>query len=327
MRAPEFWSNNGLTARLLTPLGAAYHLAGVLRRGLVSPQSVDVPVICIGNLVAGGAGKTPVALSLIEMLRESGRKPAALTRGYGGSETGPLRVQPSSHDTAMVGDEALLLAATAPTWLARDRVSGARAAVADGAEVIVMDDGFQNPGLKKDLSLLVVDAAYGFGNRRVIPAGPLRETPASGLARADAVVLVGGEDGRQADDSLFAGKPVLRARLLPQDNKLAGERIFAFAGIGRPEKFFRSLRDIGAEVVGSEAFADHQPYDSDTLERLRSAAKAADARLVTTAKDAVRLGPEAPRDVTVLHVVLTWDDKTAIERLLSGLALPAPGRA
>ncbi len=327
MRAPEFWTENGLAARLLAPLGAAYHLAGVLRRGLVSPQSVDVPVICIGNLVAGGAGKTPVALALIDMLRESGLKPAALTRGYGGSETGPLRVQPGSHDAAMVGDEALLLAAAAPTWLARDRVAGARKAVAEGADVIVMDDGFQNPGLKKDLSLLVVDGTYGFGNGRVIPAGPLRETTASGLARADAVVLVGGKDGATADGPLFAGKPVLRARLLPRDDSLAGQRVFAFAGIGRPGKFFQSLRDLGAEVVGSEAFADHQPYDSAALERLRHAAKTADAKLVTTAKDAVRLGPEAPRDVTVLHVTLTWDDENAVTALLAGLAQPASDKA
>ena len=240
---------------MLTPLGLALQLAGVLRRAATKPERAPVPVICVGNLVAGGAGKTPVVLSLLEILAERGLKPAALTRGYGGEEAGPLQVVPDSHDAAAVGDEALLLAAVAPTWVARDRVAGAKAAAAAGAEVLVMDDGFQNPGLKKDLSLLVIDAAYGLGN-------------------------------------------------------------------GRPEKFFESLREAGAEVAGTESFADHQPYDSATLERLRAAAAAAGARLVTTAKDAARLGPAPPRDVAVLDVKLQWDDKGALLRLLERLPLP-----
>lgn len=325
MQAPDFWQRDTALARLLTPLGLGYHWVGVLRRAVTTPWQAPVPVICVGNLVAGGAGKTPVVLSLLEILAESGLKPAALTRGYGGEEAGPLRVVPGSHDAQAVGDEALLLAAAAPTWVARDRAAGARAAAADGAEVIVMDDGFQNPALKKDLSLLVVDAAYGFGNRRVIPAGPLRETPAAGLARADAIVLIGGshDAGRyigETEKNLIGTKPVLRARLKPLEAGLAGQRVFAFAGIGRPEKFFRSLGEAGAEVVGSESFADHQPYDSATLERLRAAAEAAEAHLVTTAKDAVRLGPEPPRDVAVLDVVLQWDDKDALLHLLERLS-------
>ena len=316
MRAPEFWRHDGLAARLLGPLGLAWQGASVLRRAVATPWQAPVPVICVGNLVAGGAGKTPVVLSLLAILAERGLRPVALTRGYGGSAVGPLRVDPVRHDAGKVGDEALLLAAAATTWVARDRVDGAKEAVEDGAGAIVMDDGFQNAGLKKDLSLLVVDADYGFGNGRVMPAGPLRETVASGLARADAVVLIGDDN---LDRNLFGSLPVLRARLQPRDSRLAGQRVFAFAGIGRPEKFFQTLRALGAEVAGCEAFADHRPYDAGTLARLRRAADAAKARLVTTAKDAARLGTLLAPDIAVLDVALQWDDKDALLRLLERL--------
>jgi tetraacyldisaccharide 4'-kinase len=328
MRAPEFWREDGLPARLLTPLGAVYSLAGALRRGLTTPWQAPVPVVCVGNLVAGGAGKTPVALSLLALLAERGLHPMALTRGYGGSAVGPIRVDPARHDAAKVGDEALLLAAAAPTWVARDRVDGAREAIEDGAEAIVMDDGFQNPRLKKDLSLLVIDAAYGFGNGRVMPAGPLRETVASGLARADAVVLLGSDAERarfigETEKNLFGDLPVLRATLQPRDARLAGQRVLAFAGIGRPEKFFASLRDLGAEVIDSEAFADHQPYSTATLARLKRAAGDRQARLVTTAKDAARLGPLLGDDIAVLDVDLVWHDKDALLRVLERLPASA----
>lgn len=328
MRAPDFWQHDGALAQLLTPLGRAYQLAGALRRRTARPWRAPKPVICIGNLVAGGAGKTPVALSLLALLAERGLKPAALTRGYGGSATGPLRVDPAQHDSATVGDEALLLARAAPTWVARDRVAGAKAALAAGADVIVMDDGFQNPQLAKDLSLLVIDAAYGLGNGRVMPAGPLRETAASGLSRADALVVLGDGKGEayigETEKNLIGALPVLRAELTPVDTALAGQRVFAFAGIGRPEKFFQTLRDLGAEVVGSEAFADHQPYTRATLTRLRGAAAAAGAQLVTTAKDAARLGPTG--DIAVLDVTLAWENKGALLSLLERLPL-APATA
>jgi len=314
MRAPEFWHRDSALARLLTPLGLAYHLAGVLRRAATTPKQAPVPVICVGNLVAGGAGKTPVVLSLLSILQQQGLRPAALTRGYGGSAAGPLRVDPQKHDAAAVGDEALLLARQAPTWLARDRAAGAEAAAAAGARVVVLDDGFQNPRLHKDLSLLIIDAGYGLGNRRVIPAGPLRELAAGGLARADAVVVLGETTIGETEKNLIGGLPLLRARLRPRGTELAGQRVFAFAGIGRPEKFFATLEEAGAKVVGREAFADHAPYDEATLARLRATAEAARARLVTTAKDAARLSPAA--DIEVLDVDLAWEDKEALLRLL-----------
>jgi tetraacyldisaccharide 4'-kinase len=330
MQAPDFWHHDGPLARLLTPLGLAYQLAGAARRAVSRPWRAPVPVICIGNLVAGGAGKTPVVLALLALLKDRGLKPAALTRGYGGSATGPLQVDPARHDAAKVGDEALLLAAAATTWVARDRVDGAREAVDEGAEVLVMDDGFQNPGLRKDLSLLVIDAAYGLGNGRVMPAGPLRETAESGFARADAVVLIG-ETGRSPMEACTKGLPIFRARLAPRDAALAaslkGRRVFAFAGIGRPQKFFDTLSALGAEIVGREAFADHQPYTAAILERLRAAAAAAGAQLITTAKDAARFGPGAPPDLAVLDVALVWEDKDALLRLLERLPLTSPRTA
>ncbi|MEO3428352.1 tetraacyldisaccharide 4'-kinase [Pelagibius sp. CAU 1746] len=323
MQAPDFWHRDGLLARLLNPLGGIYHLAGVARRAAARPWQAAVPVICVGNLVAGGAGKTPVALSLLEILKDRGLRPAALTRGYGGAAAGPLRVVPGEHDAADVGDEALLLAAAAPTWVSRDRVAGARAAAEAGADIIVMDDGFQNPSLKKDLSLLVVDAGYGLGNGRVMPAGPLRETAASGLARADALVIVGEGYIGETEKNLAKDLAVLRARLQPKDDALRGQRVFAFAGIGRPEKFFETLRGQGAELAGTESFPDHQPYTAATLARLRSAARAAGAQLVTTAKDAARMGAARPGagapDIAVLDVDLAWDDKEALLRLLERL--------
>ena len=174
MRAPEFWARDGGFAALLAPLGLSYDLAGRLHRALARPHSVPVPVICVGNLVAGGAGKTPLVIALVEALATRGQRAYCLTRGYGGCEAGPVRVDPAAHDAKRVGDEALLLARIAPTWVARDRAAGARAASAAGAGIIVMDDGFQNPHIAKDLSLLAVDGAYGFGNAKVMPAGPLR---------------------------------------------------------------------------------------------------------------------------------------------------------
>jgi len=195
MRAPDFWYEKpGIAAGLLAPVGAALDAAGRLRRAVANPYHAPVPVICVGNLVAGGSGKTPVALSLAEILATRGAKVAIVMRGYGGKLAGPLRVDPEHHDAEAVGDEALLAGAQTMCWVARDRVAGVRAAVADGAEAIILDDGFQNPHVAKDLSLVVVDAASGFGNCRLIPAGPLRERVAAGLARADAVLLVGKEE-------------------------------------------------------------------------------------------------------------------------------------
>jgi tetraacyldisaccharide 4'-kinase len=305
---------------LLGPAACAYDLAGRVRRATASLARVKAPVICVGNIVAGGAGKTPVAIALARRLAQLGRHPHLLTRGYGGSESGPLRVDRARHTAAQVGDEALLLAAAAPCFVSRDRASGARAAVDAGANAIVMDDGLQNPSLEKDLSLVVVDGGYGFGNRRVIPAGPLRETLDAGLARADAVVLVG-DDEVGCLGLLEGRKKVLRARLVPSVGMedIAGRGVVAFAGIGRPEKFFATLREIGCRLLTTRSFADHHTYAAEEVMKLVELAAAHEALAVTTEKDAVRLPAEARAMVRVLAVELRWDSPADIDALLKGV--------
>ncbi len=317
MRAPEFWSTDGALSTFLTPLGAAFALASRWRRAWVRPLRLPVPVICVGNLVAGGAGKTPVALSLLSTLSARGLAPHALSRGYGGSEAGPVRVDPVRHNSGQVGDEALLLAGVAPTWVARNRAAGALAIAATDGSVIVMDDGFQNPAVAKDLSLLVVDGEYGFGNGRLIPAGPLRESIADGLARADAVVLMQ-PDRFGLADGLSAHVPVLRARLVATADgaMLSGKRVLAFAGIGRPQKFFTTLDSLGAILVGCRAFADHHRYRPAEIEEMLARAENLDAVPVTTEKDAVRLPPHLRAHVQVLAVSVEWLDAEALQALL-----------
>jgi tetraacyldisaccharide 4'-kinase len=271
-----------------------------------------IPVICAGNAGAGGSGKTIVALDLLARL--PGR-PFALTRGYGGRLKGPVLVRPE-HGARDVGDEALLLAAAAPVIVSRDRAAGARLALAEGASVIVMDDGLQNPGLAKTLSLLVIDGGYGFGNFLLLPAGPLREPVAAAAARSQAAVLIG-TDVTGAVAKLPAGLPVLQARLAAScAMDLAGLPVVAFAGIGRPEKFFSSVEGLGAAVVARVPFPDHHRYREADARRLKRLAAGLGARLVTTAKDFVKL-PDALREVAaVVTVRLLWEDTGALEKLL-----------
>ncbi len=319
MRAPAFWERDGPLPRLLAPAGLAFRAGAAARRALSPPRPVGAPVVCVGNLVAGGAGKTPVALSVGATLAAGGRRVAFLSRGYGGRLSGPVRVDPARHDARDVGDEALLLAELAPTWIARDRARGGRAAAAWGAEAIVMDDGFQNPGVEKALSLLVVDGVQGFGNGRTIPAGPLREPAARGLARADAVVLVG-PDRAGVRPLLPAGKPVLRARVEPRPHPCLapGAPVFGFAGIARPAKFRASLEALGLEVRGFASFPDHRPYRAREIAELRRRAAALRAAPATTAKDHARLAPAIRREVARIDIELRWDDPAALARLLDG---------
>jgi tetraacyldisaccharide 4'-kinase len=316
MRAPEFWASPpGLGAKMLAPLGALWNGVGALRRAVTRPYRAPGPVICVGNLVAGGAGKTPVVLSLVEYISGQGVAVQAVTRGYGGRLAGPVRVDPDRHDALDVGDEALLLTRRGPCWVARDKASGCRAAAAAGAQIIVLDDGFQNPGIAKDLSLLVIDAEYGLGNGRLIPAGPLREPVRAGLIRADAIVLIG--DGEPPAALRAAQQPVLRAGLdAVEVHRFCGVRVVAFAGIGRPAKFFASLRQVGAEIVRACPFPDHHRFTPVEITGLRCAAERAGARLVTTAKDWVRLPPDAREGIEVFEVELRWRDLAAVAALL-----------
>lgn len=309
MRAPEFWSTRGLTALALAPLGALYGLSVAVKAAFTRSFDPGIPVVCVGNLTAGGTGKTPVAIAIADALRARGRKPFFLTRGYGGTERGPA-LAGRVHSAAQMGDEALLLARHGQTVVARDRAAGARFSTVKGADAIVMDDGHQNFTLKKTLSLVVVDAETGFGNGLQIPAGPLRESIAQGLKRADVVVLMG--DGNP-DLRGFTG-PVLRAHLKPDTNDLAGQPVFAFAGIGRPEKFFDALEKQGADVIGSCAFPDHHPYEDGEIDQLWQLAGT--AGLVTTEKDFVRMTIEQRKNVRILKVSAVFDDPAALARLL-----------
>ena len=321
MRTPEFWSETGNPLiPLLAPVGWAYGLAGRLRARLTSPHFCKVPVICIGNLVAGGAGKTPVALDIGRRLTASGHHPHFLSRGYGGILPGPVEVDPARHDAHQVGDEALLLARVAPTWVSRNRVAGAIAAINSGAGIVIMDDGFQNPTLSKDLSLLVVDGAYGFGNGKLMPAGPLREPVEAGLARAHGVIVIGADEkniARIVGDQT----PLLSARLAPHpdDKALKGRDVLAFAGIGRPEKFFKSLEDAGCRLIARHGFADHHPYTRGEIDGLLAKAEAVGAIAVTTAKDVMRLAPDQRNRVTVFEVDLAWEDEAALTALIDGV--------
>jgi len=322
MRAPAFWTDpTSVRARLLAPLAGLYDAAGRVRRRLAKPARLPVPVICVGNVVAGGAGKTPTALALGAALAGHGRSVHFLSRGYGGRQRGPVQVDPARHGPADVGDEPLLLAAAAPTWVAADRPAGGAAAVTAGAEVVVMDDGLQNPTLHQDLPLLVVDAGYLFGNGRVIPAGPLRERLDRALDRAAAVVVIG-EETESAFWVLGGMRPTLTARLRPDPAVaagLAGQPVFALAGIGRPQKFFDTLAGLGAEIRDRQAFDDHHAYTESEIAAVIRKADALGAIAVTTAKDAVRLPPvPALRDrITVLPVTLSWDDPTALADVLA----------
>jgi tetraacyldisaccharide 4'-kinase len=322
MRAPEFWHEPpGLAANLLAPLGAAWDITARLRRAVARPYRAPVPVLCVGNLVAGGSGKTPIVLSLAGMFRESGIAAYIVTRGYGGDLAGPVRVDPAQHDAGAVGDEALLIAVQAPCWVARDRAAGIAAAAEAGAAILLLDDGFQNPGVAKDLSLVVVDSEYGFGNGRVMPAGPLREPIAPGLARTDAIVLIG--DAPAPQELGAASCPILRAALEPVNGeRFAGARLIAFAGIGRPEKFFAALRRLGADLIATQSFADHHRFRADEIARLRETAERESTRLVTTAKDWVRLPSALRAGIEVLEVDILWRDAAMLQRLLSDFVLP-----
>jgi len=316
---PEFWERDGPLPTLLAPLGWAYGAVGRLRRAAASPWRAPVPVLCVGNLVVGGAGKTPVAMDFAQRLLQRGARPHLVSRGYTGSLAGPVQVDAARHTYREVGDEALLLARVGPTWISRDRAAGAKAAVDAGATVIVLDDGFQNLSLVQDLKFVVVDGLYGFGNGYVLPAGPLREPAAAGLARADAVVVMGDGDSRFA--RIPGGPPVLRAHLLPVSDAsaLKGARVVAFAGIGRPRKFFEFLDRLGAKLVARHPFPDHQPYDSAALDPILAEAERAGARVLTTEKDWVRVPAELRDRITAVPVRVSWDSAREVETLLEKL--------
>jgi tetraacyldisaccharide 4'-kinase len=315
MRAPLFWKTTHWVSDLLQPVSYLYGTIAARQYTRVTPERVATPILCVGNLVAGGAGKTPVALALYQLLKSVYPNLSFISRGYGGTQVTPIQVDVHHHPYTRVGDEPLLLARTARTCVGKDRVATARLAIQNGADCLIMDDGFQNPSLHKDVSILVVDGGYGFGNGRLIPAGPLREPIEKGLSRADAVVLVDDDThsvvARISDTPLFRASTSITAQGVDVSKKL-----IAFAGIGRPEKFHMSLRQRGYNVIKMIGFADHHPYRDAELRSLVAKAREYDAQLVTTEKDFMRI-PHAYRDeVKTVLLTLTFESPDALRALI-----------
>jgi tetraacyldisaccharide 4'-kinase len=330
LETPSWWyRKKGVVASALSPIAALYGRLAAARMDKGPTYRSRLPVICIGNFTAGGGGKTPTAIAVATLLNAMDKRPAFLSRGYGGTAKGVARVAGQSADD--VGDEPLLLAAVAPAFVSADRVEGAKAIEATEADVIVMDDGFQNPSLAKDLSLVVVDAASGLGNGCVIPAGPLRAPLAAQIGYANALLVIG--DGKKADAVIAAfeaaGKPVLRAKIAPAPHVdprwLSVLPTIGFAGIARPSKFFATLKSNGARLIGSHAFGDHHRYTEKEAKRLLQEAEARNAMLVTTEKDWARL-PEDDEDSALTElkhrsrpfpIVVTFEDEAAVRETLA----------
>jgi len=335
VREPAFWHRpSSWISLLLRPFAAIYGLAAASR---LQRRGVDagVPVLCVGNYHTGGAGKTPTVRVLAGILRDLGETPVVLSRGYGGRLQGPVRIDPERHAAADVGDEPLMLAQTLPAVVSRDRVEGIALARSQGASVILMDDGFQNPAIAKDASLIVIDGNRGLGNGLVFPAGPLRAPLSPQLDRTDALIVIGEGKAAEPVAAAIAGqaKPVLRAHLRPDAAAVASldrRRVLAFAGIGDPERFFRSLRESGVEVAAERAFSDHHPFSPAEIETLIRDADQAGAILVTTEKDLMRLrGSEFPhraRDIVIFAVTLEFDDEPALRKFVAARLFQARQR-
>lgn len=319
MKAPFFWSAGldpysreaaPLTRAILTPLSALYAYITARKIAKAVPFVSALPVICIGNVTTGGNGKTPVAKAIRDLLNARGLPAATLSRGHGGKLKGPLKVDPLQHTAHLVGDEPMMLAKSGETWISRDRVAGATEINKGNARVVIMDDGHQNPSLHKDISLLVIDAGAPFGNGYVVPKGPLREPVAKSLMRADGVILMG--DGPVPEVVKTSEMPVHRCALKPVNRAPVAGRLIAFAGIGRPQRFFDGLRAAGADVRDDVQFADHHRYSEADLKRLRAMAVSEGARLITTEKDFARIAPEHQADIIVFQVEARFENPDAL---------------
>jgi tetraacyldisaccharide 4'-kinase len=333
MREPAFWYRPpSWISRLLMPLGALYGLVAgqrLLRQGF----DAGIPVLCVGNYHVGGAGKTPTVLALARVLRDLGETPVVLSRGYGGRLHGPIQVDPARHVADDVGDEPLMMAGSVAVVVARDRIAGVALARSQRASVILMDDGFQNPAIIKDASLIVIDASRGLGNACVFPAGPLRAPLKPQLDRTNALIVIGDGTAARAVAAAVAARdrPVLSAHLQPDDGSvasLAGKRVLAFAGIGDPARFFRTLSASGIEVVAKRVFADHHPYSKSEIEQLIAEARRDALTLVTTEKDLARLRggegvPSWARDIVPFAVTLAFEDAARLRKFVSGCLFKA----
>lgn len=311
MKTPKFWQDDNWKSILLTPLGKLYALATKLRLRYKKSHHVDIPVICIGNLTAGGTGKTPTAISLALLLQSAGIYPNFISRGYHGTLQN-TQVDSTRHTPQQVGDEPLLLAQIAPTFINADRYQGALMAQANQAECILMDDGFQNPTLYKDLSFVVIDGMYGFGNGRCIPAGPLREHITDGVKRAQAALLINEDPNIPIKLSI----PCFKGKIVPQMPQLENNRVVAFAGIGRPEKFYTSLQELGIEIIKTFDFPDHHYYTISELKTILNEAKMGNAQAITTSKDFVKIPPALQSEFLVLEISIEWEKPEILKEFI-----------
>jgi len=304
MKTPKYWQSNSIISKLLEPIGLIYGGLTAMRLKFKKPRKTDVPVICIGNITAGGTGKTPVSVSIAKMLATEMFHPFFVTRGYGGKLQNVV-VNLKKHSAQEVGDEPLLLAKQAPVVVNANRYEGAKLAIKEGADIIIMDDGFQNPSLHKDLSFLVFDGNYGIGNGKIIPAGPLRETLSDGIKRADALIILGNDKHHLAERTKL---PVFFAHTEPVQTTISHQRIVAFAGIGHPQKFYHTLSMQGFEVVKTIDFPDHHFYSKDELESIVKIAQQLNAEIYTTGKDFVKIPPSMHKYINVLEIAVVWDE-------------------
>ena len=319
MKHPDFWSKKqpDWRTKALLPASWIYHAGHRILYASCRPKRAGVPVICVGNVTVGGAGKTPVASYIADYVASRGINVHFLTRGYGGRQkSSPTLVDADRHTAREVGDEPLILAQHGITWVSPNRVAGAQRAVANGAELIVMDDGFQNPSLIKDLSFLIFDGDFGIGNRALLPAGPLREPLSSAISRAHAAIIIG-DDSQNLEAALASTLPVFTAKFVPISNKgKTGFPVVAFAGIGRPNKFFSSLGAAGYHVTAKRSFPDHHHYSNSDLIALRSESRKLGAKLITTEKDFLRLEKSERIDIEPFPVTLSWSEKDGFRAFL-----------
>ena len=333
MHEPKFWSLSRHTWHpypvLLKPLSMIYHYVGQLRHRLIKPYTANKPVICIGNITMGGSGKTPVALMIADILKDMGESPAIISRGYGGSFTKPLHVNPQQHNAKLTGDEPRMMAQYHPVYIDRTRKKALEMAVQDGASILIMDDGLQNPHIKKNLHFIIVDGGAGFGNGHVLPSGPLRESPQNALKRADAIMIID-HIGRPDVTEFIAyaqkmHKIIFTATLKPCIYH--PKRVFAYCGIRRSTKFFDMLKNIGFELAGTKAFSDHHIYTERDATALLQKAKKNNATLVTTEKDMSRIEktPEQPaleqlsHHSTVICVQIICEQVTLLKKTLENI--------
>lgn len=317
MQIPYHWSYRTLLSWFWLPAAMVYWLIVCIRSGRIKAHKLSVPVICVGNNVVGGAGKTPVAIAVAQQLKKQGYNPHFISRGYKGNYDGTVRVDPALHIAVEVGDEPLLLARYAPCWVAKRRLHAANAAIADGADVIIMDDGMQNPSIHKDVTILVVDGTFGFGSRFMIPAGPCREPVTLSIQKASAVVIMGELKNAQIKCFVPQDMPVFQGSLQPDESvDVKGKKLHPFAGIGHPQKFFDMLTDMGAHIDISTRFDDHHIFTQKDTDRLLKESVEHNAQLVTTRKDYVRLEDDFKQYVVAIDVSLQLSNEFLFAQLL-----------